>query len=317
MIRHLLHVDFQPGRGLQEQVRETLVNAILSGIFAADTPLPSCRQLASQLRVSRNTTALVFESLVNEGYLISRPRSGYYLHPDYHEASPAVVESAPQREAAAPRWGDRLQMTPSQQESILKPAGWMHYRYPFIYGQPDTRQFPLATWRSAANWLHGGVRDPAWVIDHIDQDVPMLIEQIRTRVLPKRGIVAAPDEILITLGSQNALYLLTRLLLSSTTRIGVENPCFREAINTFLLADAEVVPHPVDEEGIVLNERPCDYYYVTPGHQVPTGVTMSSARRRQLLEHAARHDAVIIEDDYDSESNFTLNYSARKNLILN
>ena len=69
MIRHLLHVDFQPGRGLQEQVRETLVNAILSGIFAADTPLPSCRQLASQLRVSRNTTALVFESLVNEGYL--------------------------------------------------------------------------------------------------------------------------------------------------------------------------------------------------------------------------------------------------------
>ena len=81
MIRHLLHVDFQPGRGLQEQVRETLVNAILSGIFAADTPLPSCRQLASQLRVSRNTTALVFESLVNEGYLISRPRSGYYLHP--------------------------------------------------------------------------------------------------------------------------------------------------------------------------------------------------------------------------------------------
>ncbi len=124
MIRHLLHVDFQPGRGLQEQVRETLVNAILSGIFAADTPLPSCRQLASQLRVSRNTTALVFESLVNEGYLISRPRSGYYLHPDYHEASPAAVESAPQREAAAPRWGDRLQMTPaSRSRSSNRRAG--------------------------------------------------------------------------------------------------------------------------------------------------------------------------------------------------
>ena len=183
----------------------------------------------------------------------------------------------------------------------------MNYRYPFIYGQPDTRQFPLTTWRSAANWLHGGVRDPAWVVDHIDQDVPMLIEQIRTRVLPKRGIVAAADEILITLGSQNALYLLTRLLMSPKTRIGVENPCFREAINTFLLADADIVPHPVDEEGIVLDDAPCDYYYVTPGHQVPTGVAMSQARRGQLLEHAARHDAVIIEDDYDSESNFMLN----------
>ncbi|MBR7255405.1 PLP-dependent aminotransferase family protein, partial [Klebsiella pneumoniae] len=79
-------------------------------------------------------------------------------------------------------------------------------------------------------------------------------QQISPRVLPKRSIVAAPDEILITLRSTTALYLLTRLLLSSTPRIGVENSCFREAINSFLLADAEVVPHPGDEEGIVLNE---------------------------------------------------------------
>lgn len=135
----------------------------------------------------------------------------------------------------------------------------------------------------------------------------MLIEQIRTRVLPKRGIVAAPDEILITLGSQNALYLLTRLLMSPDTRVAVENPGFREAINTFMLADTRIVPHAVDEEGLVLADTPCDYYYVTPGHQVPTGVSMSKARRAQLLEYAARHDAVIVEDDYDSESNFMQN----------
>jgi len=200
---------------LQEQVRESLIDAILSGIFPLDAPLPSCRALAAQLNVSRNTTALVFEGLVNEGYLISRPRSGYYLHPDYHTPQPATATRGPESPAPeciknAPCWGERLKMQPSQQESILKPAGWMHYRYPFIYGQPDTHRFPLTTWRAAANWLHGGVRDPAWVVDHIDQDVPMLIEQIRTRVLPKRGIVAAPDEILITLGSQNALYPASR-----------------------------------------------------------------------------------------------------------
>lgn len=312
MIRHLLHINFDRQRGLQEQVRESLIDAILCGIFPADAPLPSCRALAAQLNVSRNTTALVFEGLVNEGYLISRPRSGYYLHPDYHAAQSVAAVREPESPAPecvknAPRWGERLKMQPSQQESILKPAGWMHYRYPFIYGQPDTQRFPLTTWRAAANWLHGGVRDPAWVVDHIDQDVPMLIEQIRTRVLPKRGIVAAPDEILITLGSQNALYLLTRLLMSRQTRIAVENPGFREAINTFLLSDTTIVPHPVDEEGLVLSDAPCDYYYVTPGHQVPTGVTMSRARRTQLLAHATRHDAVIIEDDYDSESNFMQN----------
>lgn len=307
MIRHFLHVDFDAQRGLQEQVRETLINAILSGIFPPDAPLPSCRALAAQLNVSRNTTALVFENLVNEGYLLSRPRSGYYLHPDYHQPQVNPTLAAPVCESAAPRWGNRLKIQPSQQESILKPAGWMHYRYPFIYGQPDTHRFPLASWRAAANWLHGGIRDPAWVVDHIDQDVPMLIEQIRTRVLPKRGIVAAPDEILITLGSQNALYLLTRLLMSPDTRVAVENPGFREAINTFMLADTRIVPHAVDEEGLVLADAPCDYYYVTPGHQVPTGVSMSKARRAQLLEYAARHDAVIVEDDYDSESNFMQN----------
>ncbi|WP_312949861.1 PLP-dependent aminotransferase family protein [Superficieibacter sp.] len=307
MIRHLMHVDFDPQRGLQEQVRESLISAILSGLFPANTPLPSCRQLAGQLHVSRNTTALVFESLVSEGYLVSRPRSGYYLNPDYHPSCQTVVPGAPQSDENAPCWSTRMKIAPSQQESILKPAGWMHYRYPFIYGQPDTRQFPLATWRSASRWLYGGVREPDWVVDHIDQDVPMLIEQIRTRVLPKRGIAAAPDEILITLGSQNALYLLTRLLMNRETRVAVEDPGFREAINTFLLSETAVIPHPVDGEGIVLDDSVCDYYYVTPGHQVPTGVTMSRARRQQLLTHAARHDAVIIEDDYDSESNFMLN----------
>ncbi len=307
MNRQYLHVEFDRTRGLQEQVRETLINAILSGIFPASQPLPSCRQLACQLQVSRNTTALVFEGLVNDGYLISRPRSGYFLHPNYQQCQYRPASNAPPEDEHAPQWGSRFKIAPSQQESIMKPAGWMHYRYPFIYGQPNTAQFPLSQWRAAARWLNSGMSDQRWIIDHIDQDVPMLIEQIRTRILPKRGIVAAPDEILITIGSQNALYLLTRLLMSSSTRVAVENPGYREAINTFLLGEAQIIPHDVDEQGITLTQSPCDYYYVTPGHQVPTGVPLSSPRRQALLDYAARHDAIIIEDDYDSESNFTLN----------
>ena len=76
---------------------------------------------------------------------------------------------------------------------------------------------------------------------------------------------------------------LTRLLLARGTRMGVENPGFREAINTFQLSGCDIVPHEVDSEGLRLGEARCDYYYVTPGHQVPTGVAMSSARRSQLL----------------------------------
>ena len=144
----------------------------------------------------------------------------------------------------------------------------MHYRYPFIYGQPDTRQFPLAT-------ALGGELATAGCATRRGSSTILTGCADADRADPhpgaaKRGIVAAPDEILITLGSQNALYLLTRLLLSSTTRIGVENPCFREAINTFLLADAEVVPHPVDEEGSCLMSVPA-ITTMSLGHQVPPG----------------------------------------------
>ncbi|KAA8999391.1 PLP-dependent aminotransferase family protein [Affinibrenneria salicis] len=308
MNTHRLHVEFDKHRGLQEQLRETLVNAILTGIFPVDEALPSCRQLAAQLGVSRNTTALVFESLVSDGYLVSRPRSGFYLHPDYHPGCLPVSGNAPECSADAPKWGNRLRKSPSQFESIMKPAHWMHYRYPFIYGQPDTRSFPMTQWRSTSRWLNGGMRDHQWLVDQVDQDVPMLLEQIRTRILPKRGIVAGNDEILVTLGSQNALFLLAQLLMRRGVKVGVESPGFREGINTFLLHDADIVVHDVDEQGIVLGDRPaCDYYYVTPGHQVPTGVTMSVARRHQLMEQARLADTVIIEDDYDSESNFADN----------
>jgi DNA-binding transcriptional MocR family regulator len=135
MIRHLLHVDFDPRRGLQEQVRETLVNAILSGIFSADTPLPSCRQLASQLRVSRNTTALVL-SLVNEG-ISSAARAAVICIPIINIPPRRCRQSAPHDESAAPRWGARCKSPPASRSRFsnrrldelplpvyLRPAGY-------------------------------------------------------------------------------------------------------------------------------------------------------------------------------------------------
>lgn len=309
MIDHRLHINFVAHRSLQEQLRETLVTSILSGIFPVDEPLPSCRNLAFQLTISRNTVALVYESLLNDGYLISRPRSGYYLHPDYHtpqssrHAEPIPTASDSSRQA--PDWSKRLNQCPSNFLAIMKPAQWMAYPYPFIYGQPNTQLFPVEQWRDAMRRSTNNDRDPGWLYDNIDQDVPMLVEQIRQRVLPKRGIIAGTDEILITLGSQNALYLISQLLLNQQTRIAVENPVFREAINTFALQGAQIIPHGIDPEGLCLTTQSsqCHYFYVTPSHQAPTGIRMSRARRTALLAHAQRYDQIIIEDDYDSETN--------------
>lgn len=307
MILHRLHIDFVAGKSLQDQLRQRLVSAILAGVFPPDEPLPSCRKLALQLNISRNTVALVFESLLADGYLLSRPRSGYYLHPAWRQPEGgALPYNDPPPDPRAPDWSKRFQLCPSSYQASLKPAHWMNYPFPFIYGQPDITRFPLDQWREVSRKINSCRHDHGWLRDQIDQDVPELIEQIRQRILPKRGIIARAEEILITLGSQNALYLIARLLFNQRTRVAVENPMYREAINAFALQGSDIVPHALDDEGILLTEPSagCDYFYVTPSHQAPTGIAMSRGRRDQLLAFARAHDQVIIEDDYDSETNF-------------
>ncbi|WFF41773.1 PLP-dependent aminotransferase family protein [Salinicola endophyticus] len=307
MLDHYFALDFDAPRGLQEQLREALLDAIHTGTIPAAEALPSCRRLSSQLGISRNTVALVYEGLVEDGYLVSRPRSGYYLHTAYHMAA---GESASQPSAAqaqdAPGWDARFTHRPSHFQGVLRPSNWMHYDYPFVYGQLDTRLFPLEQWREASRRLLGGQRERHWLSDRYDQDDPMLIEQLRTRVLPKRGIHARSDEILITLGSQNALFLIAQLLFDARTRVAVENPGYREAANVFLRQGARLSYQPLDDEGMCLDAAAadCDYLYVTPSHQGPTGVTMSRARREALIEQIQRRDQIVLEDDYDAEVNF-------------
>lgn len=322
MIDHYIHLNFDHQRGLQEQLRETLVSTILSGGFPVDEPLPSCRKLSQQLAVSRNTVALVYESLLDNGYLVSRPRSGYYLHPDYRSGDAAhepprialLHKGEPSCDVMgdrAPDWSARLKMQPSLKHGVLRPSNWTRYPYPFVYGQPIRELFPLERWREVSRTVLRGDRDPSWMNDRFDRDDEMLVEQLRTRVLPKRGIWARPDEILVTLGSQNALYLLATLLMGKGVRVAMENPGFRDALSLFELRGADIQLQSVDDQGLVLDSRlhGCDYLYVTPGHQVPTGVAMSAARRTALLRQIRQHDQVVIEDDYDAE--FNLDHQAQ------
>ncbi|PTQ67618.1 PLP-dependent aminotransferase family protein [Pseudomonas sp. GV071] len=316
MIDHLFHLDFDQQRGLQEQLRESLVSTILGGGFPADEPLPSCRKLSQQLSISRNTVALVYESLLDNGYLVSRPRSGYYLHPDYcgAEFDDSVLRMTPQRQPEhsddssserAPNWAARFKMQPSLKHGVLRPSNWPGFTYPFVYGQPIRDLFPLERWREVSRNTLRSERDQGWLRDRFDRDDEMLIEQLRTRVLPKRGIWARADEILVTLGSQNALYLLATLLMGKGVKVAVENPGFRDALSIFDLQGAQVQLQDIDREGLVVDSRlnDCEYLYVTPGHQVPTGIAMSPERRGQLLRQIREHDQVLIEDDYDAELN--------------
>ncbi len=302
----LFHLSPDSGGSLQSQVREMMVRAILDGHIPAGSAVPSCRQLARQLGVARNTVVLAYQRLVDEGYLSSRERSGYYVNEDILGGRVETVVEPESEDIFGPAWDTRLKSSPSRQRNIVKPDDWQSYPYPFIYGQFDLALFPLSEWRECSRRALTVNAVKSWASDRIDSDDPDLIEQLHTRVLPRRGVWASPDEILVTVGAQHALYLIASLLLGPGSAVGMEDPGYPDARNIFLMNTQNVVRLPVDGEGLVINDSlgQCDYVYITPSHQHPTTVTLSLQRRQELLTRAVNDDFVIIEDDYESETNY-------------
>lgn len=138
------------------------------------------------------------------------------------------------------------------------------------------------------------------------RDDEALVQQIRTRVLPRRGVWASADELIVTVGAQHAFCMLADLLVREGTRVGIEDPGYPDARNIFEARNSQLMPLPVDGEGLVVDDRlrSFDYAYATPSHQCPTGVTMPLARHDALLRLADESDLVIIEDDFGSENRF-------------
>ena len=291
---------------LQRQIQEKVVHAILSGHIPPSAAVPSCRKLARQLGVARNTVVNAYQQLVEAGYLVARERSGYYVNNDIvagriHCEAPQPTASGP-----VPDWERRLQIHPRSQRNTSKALDWQQYRYPFVYGKFDPELFPVSEWRECSRQAMSPTSVRGWARDYIDSDDSLLVEQIRTHVLPRRGVWVAQDEILITVGAQHALYLIATLLFSESTRVAIEDPGYPDARNIFALHTRNLAPIETDSYGLVVDERLTnyEYVYVTPSHQHPTTVTMTLERRQALLAEATRSDIIIIEDDYESETNY-------------
>ena len=306
MLNQLFHLNPGSGTSLQSQLRETVVRAILDGHIPAGDALPSCRRLARQLRVARNTVVLAYQHLVDEGYLITRERSGYFVN---QEILAGRVPHEPEHKSGTifgPNWERRMLVAPTHQRNVVKPMDWQRYRYPFIYGQIDLALFPVTEWRECSRQALSPASIQRWARDSVDSDDSALIEQLHTRVLPRRGIWAAPEEILITIGAQHALYLLAGILMDNNTVVGIEDPGYADARNIFAMRTAQLHGLQVDDHGLVPDSKldQCDYVYTTPSHHYPTTATMSMARRRELLTRSVDSNFVIIEDDYESETNY-------------
>ncbi len=302
----LFDLSQQPTLPLQARLRGAIVRAVLDGRLDGGAGLPSSRELAAALGVSRNTVTAAYQQLVDEGFLEARPRSGVYVArgartPHAQPAEPWTGTAS--GHARAPEWGERLRRTLRDRPTLAKPEQWRQYPYPFVYGTHDPELFPTEDFRECCVKSLARSQLPHWTPDFETDDVPDLIEQIRTRLLPQRGVFALPEEILLTVGTQHAYYLLGEALFDEDTRLGFEEPGHPHARNSFASRSPQHVEIAVDGDGLVVDAMPpVDYVFVTPSHQSPTTATLSLERRQWLLRRAEVSDFVIVEDDYEAEN---------------
>jgi len=196
---------------LQARIQQMVAQGILAGRFRPGERLPSSRKMAQHLGVSRITVTLAYTELVADDYLTSRGRSGYFVSENAPEPPAFPAQRA---KASKVDWARALGHRTPTVSILHKPSDWATYRYPFIYGQADPTLFDSANWRLCALQALGKRDFAALTSDYYDGDDPQLIEFIARQTLPRRGILAGHDEILVTMGAQNALWLTAQVLLT-------------------------------------------------------------------------------------------------------
>lgn len=273
----------QTSATLFDQIRDAITTARL----APGDRLPTSRDLAAELGVARSTIATVYAHLIGEGFVEARTGDGTYVA--HHPAS-----TPPRRRAAPTALTPRRAVAPPPQPAVISDV-----RIDLRTGRPDPQLFPLVDWRrcvtTALQSPPPGYGDPA--------GLPALRRALAAWIRRSRGVVAEPEQVLVTAGAQQSFDLLSRVLLAPGDTIAIEEPGYAPARRVFEHNGLRVAPVPVDSDGIVVEAIPSSAraVYVTPSHQLPTGVTMTAARRRALLALAHQRSLAIIEDDYDTE----------------
>src|SRR5216110_2402046 len=311
MAFEMIRLDRASHEPLHEQLYRQIRDELVAATFNNNSSrLPSSRELAVNLEISRFTVNLAFARLHSEGYLQSRIGSGTFVA----EPLPETFLSAQAPKPAAhieraPRLSDRVRGIPDQRVGhqfdfgIAGPPG-----VTFVPALAALDEFPIETWeRLRAEVL---ARKGAHLLQYASsRGDPELRKALATYLCDHRGARCHPDQIIITAGTQQAMMISAMALVNRGEVAWIEDPGFYQARRTFGFAGATVVPRPVDREGITIT-RPSKQHspkiiYVTPSHQFPLGMTMSLARRTALIEFARTCDAYVFEDDHNSEFRYT------------
>jgi GntR family transcriptional regulator/MocR family aminotransferase len=239
--------------------------------------LPSIRKIASLYNLSKTTVESAFSQLYAEGYIESRPKSGYYVSDFYFEQF-------------------------CEKEMIKRPKVQKLYRYDFFPARLRKEDFPLKLWKRLTNKVIDKSLD--FGAYHDGQGEQGLREQIANYLIVSRGVQCEVEQVIITSGFSDAMGLLAKLVKQNYTHFGIENPGYHVARRIFEEYGYEIERIPVTMQGVDIESfkhAQAKILYITPSHQYPTGVTMPIANRLKLIEYIKSIDGLIIEDDYDSE----------------
>jgi len=291
---------------LHRQIYDEWRQGILTGRFRRGERVPSTRDLATALSVARTTVTAAYDQLVAEGYLESAHGSGTFVCRELPEellrarraSVPRAIPEPAIRISAVDM--DECELPVCQPEAR---AGWLR----FSQWRPDLSEFPFALWHRLLN-ARVRSRDPE-LFDYADSPAGYLPlrEEIAAYASRSRAVRCTADQVLIVNGSQQALDLCSRLLVDPGDPVAVENPGYRGVLQILAAQGARVLAARIDPDGIAIGDlaEGTRLVYVTPSHQFPTGVSMTVARRLELMDWARRNSAVIMEDDYDSEYRYS------------
>lgn len=285
------------GTPLFEQLYQGLRQAILAGTVRPGERLPSTRELAEQLGVSRTVTLLAYDRLIAEGFGTAKHGSGTRVSADITAARSSGKRSARLRLS---RYGAAVAKSQATVDTPRLPE--TAPRYNFSYGRSDLSSFPFSTWKRmlVQNLRKASTRQ-------FDYGSALGSSQLREAICAhlrrSRAVACQPSQVLIVSGSQQALDLIVRVLVNVGDAVAIEEPHYDGARETLRAAGARLRPVPVDLDGLDPDRLPHDAVLavVTPSHQFPTGAILSLERRLALLNWARRRKAVIVEDDYDGE----------------
>ena len=284
---------------LHRQLYESLRRAMLDGKLSSGERLPSSRELAADLKLSRNTVVAAMNQLTVEGYLSSHVGSGTYVNDSVPRVTPMASGGFAPQQARLSQRGSALATTFCASALEIQP---------FTGGIADFSAFPTALWQRLQN-KHWRMSYPDMLDYSSSGGYAPLRRAVADYLRVFRSVQLDANQVIITSGTQQSLELCAHMLADHGSTVWVEDPCYWGAVKAFMATGVRLHGVRVDEQGIAPqagDEAAAPrMIYVTPSHQYPTGAVMSLARRHQLLAMARKHEAWILEDDYDSEFRFS------------